>query len=63
MRSSIKDTFGGSNGLTGYAGTYQDLNPYNSGIDLGFVSFRRGDLWSITVGWTLVRSPACSCGR
>ncbi len=50
----FKDTFGGSNGLTGFAGTYRDLNPYGSGLDLGFVSFRRGDLWSITVGWSLV---------
>lgn len=54
----FKGTFGGSNGLTGYAKTYQDLNPFNSGLDLGLVSFSRNDLWSITVGWTLV---ALSC--
>ncbi len=53
-----KDVFGGSNGLNGYAGTYQDLNPYNGGLDLGVVSFSRNDLWSITVGWTVV---ALSC--
>ena len=53
-----KDVFGGSNGLTGFAGTFQDLNPYGSGLDLGIMSFRRGDLWSMTVGWTLV---ALSC--
>lgn len=50
----FKDTFGGSNGLTGYAGPYRDLNPYESGMDLGFVSFSRGDMWNITVGWALV---------
>jgi neutral amino acid transport system permease protein len=50
----FKDTFGGSNGLNGFAGTYQRLNPYGDGIDLGLVSFSRNDLWSITVGWTLV---------
>ncbi len=50
----FKDTFGGSNGLTGFSSTYRDLNPYENGIDLGFVSFRRGDMWNITVGWTLV---------
>ncbi len=49
-----KDTFGGSNGLTGYSSTYKNLNPYSDGIDLGFVSYSRDDLWSITVGWTLV---------
>jgi branched-chain amino acid transport system permease protein len=51
-------TFGGSDGLSGYAGTFQSWNPYNSGLDLGIISFRRAELWSITVGWTLV---ALSC--
>jgi neutral amino acid transport system permease protein len=50
----FKDTFGGSNGLTGFAKTYKDLNPYGGGLDIGVVSFSRDDLWSITVGWTLV---------
>jgi len=52
------DTLGGSNGLNGYAGTFQDMNPYTSGIDFGIFSFSRSDSWSITVGWTLV---ALSC--
>ena len=50
----FKGTFGGSNGLTGFANTYKDLNPYGGGLDIGVVSFSQGDLWSITVGWTLV---------
>ena len=50
----MKDTFGGSNGLNGFARPFQEANPYNSGIDLGFISFGRGDLWSLTVGWILV---------
>lgn len=50
----FKGTFGGTNGLTDYADTYQKLNPYTGGLDLGIVSFGRGDLWSITVGWVLV---------
>ena len=54
----FKGTFGGSNGLTGYSSTYRDFNPYNKGIDRGVGSFSRGDLWNITVGWTLV---ALSC--
>ncbi|MFT4189160.1 MAG: branched-chain amino acid ABC transporter permease [Aeromicrobium sp.] len=49
-----KDVFGGSNGLTGYAKTYQDLNPYTGKLDFGLFSFSRGDLWSVTVGWSLV---------
>ncbi|WP_332644250.1 branched-chain amino acid ABC transporter permease [Aeromicrobium sp.] len=50
----FKDTFGGSNGLTGFSSTYRDLNPYGDGVDLGFVSFSKGDMWNITVGWSLV---------
>jgi branched-chain amino acid transport system permease protein len=52
------DTLGGSNGLNGYAGTFQDLNPYNGGLDFGLFSFSRNDAWSVTVGWVLV---ALSC--
>jgi neutral amino acid transport system permease protein len=59
----FKDTFGGSNGLTGFVKPYQDLNPYSDGFNLhigsfGIVSFSKNDLWSITVGWILV---ALSC--
>lgn len=53
-----KDVFGGSNGLSGFANDFLDLNPYGSGIDLGVVSYRRDDLWTLTVGWALV---ALSC--
>ncbi|WP_122817263.1 branched-chain amino acid ABC transporter permease [Nocardioides pantholopis] len=54
----MKDTFGGSNGLTGYSSAYKDLNPYSEGLDLGAISFSRDDLWNVTVGWALV---ALSC--
>ncbi|MDR6119239.1 ABC-type branched-subunit amino acid transport system permease subunit [Aeromicrobium sp. SORGH_AS981] len=58
-----KDVFGGSNGLTGFAKTFQDLNPYSGGVDFGVVRFRQDDLWSLTVGWILVaRSAASSSG-
>lgn len=49
-----KDVFGGSNGLSGFAGPFQAANPYSKGVDLGIVAFRRDDLWSLTVGWALV---------
>ncbi|GAA4805746.1 branched-chain amino acid ABC transporter permease [Nocardioides caeni] len=50
----MKESFGGSNGLTGYSKPYKDLNPYDGGLDLGIIRFSRDDLWSVTVGWTLV---------
>lgn len=49
-----KDVFGGSNGLSGFASDFADLNPYSGGIDLGIVAYRRDDLWTLTVGWSLV---------
>ena len=54
----FKDFFGGSNGLNGFVGPFQDLNPYSGPLDLGIVSWSRADLWSLTVGWVLV---ALSC--
>ena len=48
------DITGGTKGLTGFAGTFYDLNPYSSGLDLGIASFSAGRLWAMTVGWTIV---------
>jgi ABC-type branched-subunit amino acid transport system permease subunit len=50
----LREVFGGSNGLTGYAQPFQDLNPYESGLDIGILTLSRGDLWASTVGWILV---------
>lgn len=52
--AEMEPFFGGSNGLGGYTETYQELNPFTTGLDLGFVSFRADVLWSTVVGWTLV---------
>ncbi len=49
-----KDVFGGSNGLSGFAQPFIELNPYDSGLDIGIISYRRDDLWILTVGWALV---------
>lgn len=49
-----KETFGGSNGLTGYVKPFKDLNPFDSGVDLGFVSWSRDDLWATVFGWSLI---------
>lgn len=50
----LVDTLGGSNGLTGFAGPYYELNPFTQSLDLGFMSFTPNVLWSVLVGWTLV---------
>ncbi len=50
----FKGLFGGSNGLNGYVGEFQALNPYDGGLDIGIGSWSRNDLWSMTVGWTIV---------
>ncbi|MBC9224818.1 branched-chain amino acid ABC transporter permease [Aeromicrobium sp. 636] len=49
-----KKVFGGSNGLNGFTQTWNDLNPYSSGVDLGFASWGRNDLWAMTAGWVAV---------
>ncbi|MFO6453204.1 MULTISPECIES: branched-chain amino acid ABC transporter permease [unclassified Aeromicrobium] len=49
-----KKVFGGSNGLNGFTDTWNDLNPYTGGIDIGIASWGRNDLWAMTVGWLAV---------
>ncbi len=49
-----KELFGGSNGLNGFTDRWNSLNPYSSGLDLGFASWGRNDLWAMTVGWIVV---------
>lgn len=55
---SFRDIFGGSNGLNGFADTFQGLNPYAGGLDIGIASWTRNDLWVMTVGWGII---AASC--
>ncbi|MBA4608733.1 MULTISPECIES: branched-chain amino acid ABC transporter permease [Aeromicrobium] len=49
-----KAVFGGSNGLNGFTDTWNSLNPYSGGIDVGFASWGPNDLWAMTVGWAVV---------
>ena len=55
---SLREQFRGKDGLQGFAGTFQDLNPYTGSIDLGIASLRPSTAWQATVGWALV---AISC--
>ncbi|MGA8257490.1 MAG: branched-chain amino acid ABC transporter permease [Nocardioides sp.] len=61
-----KSVFGGSNGLNGYASTYQDANIFRNwdifttgplafdSLDIGIAQFSKYNLWSMFVGWILV---------
>ena len=49
-----KEVFGGSNGLNGFTDTWNKLNPYTGGLDIGIASWGRNDLWAMTVGWVTV---------
>ncbi len=55
---SLKDTFGGRDGLQQFAGTFQGWNPYGQSVDFGVFTVRPYNLWVMTVGWALV---AISC--
>lgn len=45
-----KEQFHGRDGVSGFTQAFQSVNPYNG----PFLGFRPGDLWVMTVGWTLV---------
>ena len=46
--------FGGQDGLTGFSGTFRQLNPFTAPLDLGIVSWRPYDAWVMVVGWILI---------
>ena len=51
---TLRDVFGGSDGLNRFANEFYDLNPFDSGLALGPVNFSRNDLFVVIVGWILV---------
>lgn len=52
--STLRETFGGSNGLTGFTNTFFELNPFDSPVGFGPWTFGSRDAWVLTVGWVLV---------
>lgn len=56
--ADFQNFLGGTNGPNDGPGDYtafwDKLNPYHSGLNLGFASWGKNDLWSMTVGWVLV---------
>ena len=51
---TARGVLGGSDGLNAFAGDFFAINPYHSDLKLGPIKFSQNDLWTITVGWTLV---------
>jgi branched-chain amino acid transport system permease protein len=53
---SLKDTFGGTDGLQQYSTAFFDANPYpdDKQYGIGGVDFSARDTWVMTVGWSLV---------
>jgi neutral amino acid transport system permease protein len=59
--ATLSDVTGGSNGINGFANSFQEWNPLNNNDTYGFRLFDRinlefsgADLWELLVGWGLV---------
>jgi branched-chain amino acid transport system permease protein len=59
--ATLSDVTGGSNGINGFANSFQEWNPLNNTATYGFRLFDRinlefsgADLWELIVGWGLV---------
>lgn len=59
--ATLSDVTGGSNGINGFANSFQSWNPFNNSETYGFRVFGRlnlefsgADLWELVVGWSLV---------
>lgn len=55
---TLRDIFGGSDGINRFADDFYALNPFSAGLALGPLTFSQNDLWVVVVGWLLV---AASC--
>ena len=51
---TFRDTFGGSDGINGFADEFYALNPFGSGLEFGPISLTANNLWITVVGWGLV---------
>ncbi len=51
---TLRDVFGGSDGINRFADEFYALNPFAAGLTLGPLNFSRNDLFVVVVGWVLV---------
>jgi branched-chain amino acid transport system permease protein len=51
---TLRDTFGGSSGISGFSTDFFALNPFSGDVGFGPFVFGARDAWVLTVGWILV---------
>jgi branched-chain amino acid transport system permease protein len=51
---TLRDTFGGSDGLQNFANGFYALSPFSSDVLLGPISFSARQAWAISIGWVLI---------
>jgi neutral amino acid transport system permease protein len=51
---TLKDQFGGQDGLQSFVDSFRSLNPFSSTVDIGITSWRPYDFWVLVVGWSAV---------
>ena len=51
---TFRETFGGSDGINGFATEFYALNPFATGLVFGPIAMSANDLWITVVGWVLV---------
>ena len=51
---TLRDVFGGSDGINRFADEFYALNPFSAGLTLGPLNFSRNDLFVVVIGWLLV---------
>jgi ABC-type branched-subunit amino acid transport system permease subunit len=52
--SSLREQFGGQDGLQQFTRTFQDLNPLDGPVTILGLTWSRSDFWVMIVGWALV---------
>jgi branched-chain amino acid transport system permease protein len=51
---TLKDYFGGQDGLQSFIGSFRSMNPYSNEVSVLGVTWSANDFWTMTVGWSLV---------
>ena len=47
---TLRDIFGGSDGMNKFADDFFAISPYSSGLRMGPIDLSKNDLWVVTIG-------------